>query len=284
MNIPIHHDKISAQDNRLKNIDQIDLLSFPENRHKKVIIKESYNGFRFDYLWSPKNIESKLVFVLFSGDILRKKNKPPVFQRWSWSSFFPGHCLYVSDPTLFLDNSLTLAWYLGTDQYDPLPKIVETVKYISNIMSVDEKNIIFYGSSGGGFTALRTISFMKNQKIVAINPQISLPNYDNKSYQKYLNICRKGIDRKESEISAPEKVNIISLVKSIDKQKIIYVQNILDQHHYDEHYKPFCDAMYVDYTESQNDRFSKILFSDPGGHGKAESQEAFDKAIHIVSA
>lgn len=61
-------------------------------------------GLTYDLLWSPKP-GAKRLFVLFSGDAMRSKNNPPVFQRWSWAPQFPGHCLYVSDPTLLMAPS-----------------------------------------------------------------------------------------------------------------------------------------------------------------------------------
>lgn len=74
---------------------------------------------RIDYLWQP-NLEHDRLFVLFSGNAMRSKNDPPVFQRWSWSKHFPGSCLYVSDPSLYLSKDIGLAWYSGADTFDPL--------------------------------------------------------------------------------------------------------------------------------------------------------------------
>jgi hypothetical protein len=111
-------------------------------------------GFQFDYLYQP-SIHKRL-FVFFSGSAQRSKINPPVFQRWSWAHLFPGHCLYVSDPSLFLNDKLGLAWYSGTSGFDPMPIIAQEVKNLALSLDINESSIFSYGSSGGGFAALRS--------------------------------------------------------------------------------------------------------------------------------
>ncbi|WP_218240971.1 hypothetical protein, partial [Pseudomonas sp. 2822-17] len=50
-----------------------------------------YEGFEYDFLYKPS--QEKRLFVLLSGSANRSKFTPPVFQRWSWAEYFPGHCL-----------------------------------------------------------------------------------------------------------------------------------------------------------------------------------------------
>jgi len=58
------------------------------------------------------------LFVFFSGYVDRTRLSLPVFHRWSWSGQFPGHTLYISDPTLLLSSRLGLGWYIGSGKND----------------------------------------------------------------------------------------------------------------------------------------------------------------------
>lgn len=283
LQVPQHHDKVT-----IKNISDVtakfnDSNDFYENLDSCSLIREVVSGVQYDFLWAPKENADK-IFVFFSGDILRKKNSPPVFQRWSWAKFFPGSCLYVSDPTLVKYSQLTLAWYLGDAQFDPMEYICSFISELASKLGVLNKDIVLYGSSGGGFAALRSVCFMNDQKIVAINPQIDLSQYDNKSFDKYLATCFDGVNRDNAFSALKGKSDIRSIVPSIGRSKIVYVQNDYDLHHYNIHFKLFCDSLGEDYNvETLDDKFCKIIFSHPDGHGKAETQEAFDKILGCIT-
>ncbi|WP_211205695.1 hypothetical protein [Limimaricola hongkongensis] len=247
-------------------------------------------GMRYDYLLSPKPGSDRL-FVFFSGDAPRQKFTPPVFQRWTWSEFFPGSCLYISDPTLQVDDSLGLAWYAGTEEFDPLSVISDTISGFSRSLGVKLGSVYTYGSSGGGFAALRILTFMPEASAVCINPQTDVTAYNNGSVGKFLSTCFGGRSRKQIMKDFPERVNLIHHSGSMLGRRIMYIQNEMDRHHYDKHYVPFCLAMGVIplhpcglngsriASSINKDGFSSIIFSDRAGHSKAESREAFECAM-----
>jgi hypothetical protein len=252
----------------------------PKNR-AELYYKE-IEGFKFDLLWHPNKKHNRL-FVLFSGDAMRSKNNPPVFQRWSWANFFPGNCLYISDPALYLDDRLGLAWYAGTDRFDPMLEIVKIVRSIADHLEISNEEIYSYGSSGGGFAALRMAAMMEGAGAIAVNPQTVVTNYAMKNTDRYLRLCFNGRDRDAAIRDFPERLSLIHYINILKHRKIIYIQNELDEHHYEYHYKPFCEAMNESYDiNSTTGNFRRLIFSHADGHKKAETQDVFSSSMQIV--
>jgi hypothetical protein len=246
------------------------------------LYKKRVGEFLFDYLFQPCEYAKRL-FVLFSGDAKRSKNHPPVFQRWSWASHFPGHCLYVADPSVYLDNTLGLAWYAGTDRFDPMPTIIEDVLSLASRLDISHDRIFPYGSSGGGFAALRMATMLNSVVPVAVNPQITITDYNRKGVERYLRICFENRTRSQALKEFPDRLSILTHVPKIRKRRIIYIQNILDDHHYSDHYSSFCKRMGAPRDENLEDgEFRRLLFSHEDGHRKAETPEVFNKAMDII--
>jgi hypothetical protein len=281
MSVPNQSGKISGEKlSQIKHIDWDGSLSALGD--EPVALSEKFSNFRFDYLWRPSLENKSRLFVLFSGDAQRDRNNPPVFQRWTWTPYFPGHCLFVSDPSLFLDKSLGLAWYCGTSHFDPMPRIIDTVRRIASNLGVDNKNIFAYGSSGGGFASLRMAALFPDICAVVVNPQINITQYEFK-VERYLRSCFDGRNREEAIKDFP-RLNILEYGDVLRERRIIYCQNILDVHHYEFHFKPFCLAMHSDPTENISEGpFRKILFAHEGGHPKAETPAVFDTAMNIIN-
>ena len=247
---------------RFKYQEKEDLSSF----HSLYSFEDE--GHNFDFIWCPKEKSNKL-FVFFSGDALREKLNPPVFQRWKWADKFPGHCIFFSDPSLYLDDKLGLAWYSGTDNFDPLASISSFLLNLVNKKSINVDNIVSYGSSGGGFAALRLASFIEGINVVAINPQTNIVAYDNWAVERYLRVCYGGIDRAKAINDFSDKFNLLSNFNKerISRSNILYVQNRLDSHHMLEHYYPFSKEKF--FLESS--KYKELIFCDNKGHGVAES-------------
>lgn len=281
MNIPSQSGKTT-----LDSLVGIPRSPLPEQgevtRNRVGLYYKVIDGFKFDLLWQPHKKTNRL-FVLFSGDAMRSKNNPPVFQRWSWAKFFPGNCLYISDPSLYLDDRLGLAWYAGTDTFDPMPEVIKIVRSIANHLDIPNEEIYSYGSSGGGFAALRMAAMMEGVGAIAVNPQTVVTNYAMKNTDRYLRLCFNGRDRIAAVSDFPERLSLFHQINMLQHRKIIYIQNELDEHHYEYHYIPFCDAMNEPHNSNSTvGNFRRLIFSHVDGHKKAETQDVFSKAMQIV--
>ena len=272
--------KISIE--KLGHLDQLtfDGASVAE---KNTLYKLDVDGFRFDFLWRPKTHQPRL-FVMFSGDARRDKYTPPVFQRWSWAKRFPGSCLFFSDPSLQLSDKLGLAWYSGTTDFDPLIPIRGIVERVAELIGVAPDGIFSYGSSGGGFAALRLCSMMSQAGCVTINPQIVIPRYIERHVRLYLDTCFGGISPEEALARFPDRFDLSHNPGRFRDKRIIFMQNTLDTHHFDEHYGAFCRSIgtSLEASAAAEPGLTKVLFERPGGHAKGEGEAEFDLAMTIV--
>lgn len=239
-------------------------------------------GFRFDCLFHPRPGADRL-FVLFSGDAPRKRYDPPVFQRWTWAPYFPGSCLYVSDPSLHVSRRLGLAWYAGTEAFDPIPVIADRADGLAAGLGIAPGRIYSYGSSGGGYAALRLAAERPGMAAIAVNPQTCITRYDHYKADRYLRMCFAGRDRETALAEFPRRLSLLENVDALSRSRILLMQNRLDRHHYFNHYKPLCAAMGTDYNhDPKADPVHRIIFSHEDGHKAAETQDVFDAAMDLV--
>ncbi|MCR6500928.1 hypothetical protein MUO32_17965 [Shinella sp. CPCC 101442] len=270
----------------LADLSGIKISPFDKNRISvtdPAIYTLTQGRYKIDFLWRPAPGKQRL-FVFFSGDAQRSKRQPPVFQRWTWAEQMQGHCLFISDPSLYLSNDLGLAWYAGTEDFDPVLPIIEVVSAIAKTVGVEHRNIVSYGSSGGGFASLRFGSMMPEIAMVAINPQITIVNYHKSSVKKYLMTCWGTGDREAAQEKFAPRLDLLESVDALKGRRVIYAQNVVDIHHFIEHYRPFCLKMGVDpYILGDNDNFSRILFDDESGHKGAETPDVFSEILEKVN-
>lgn len=286
INVPKQSGKTGVSELSDINVVEFNKVNFPIK--EKVLGNFQHGEFRYDFFWSPKENADR-IFVLFSGNALRDKNDPPVFQRWSWADYFPGHCLYISDPTIRLDEKLGLAWYSGNESYDPYPKLLELIYDVANLSGVSLDRVTTYGSSGGGFAAMRLGIMEPKFSVITINPQVDITKYPLKiGLGKYLRICWGGISPEEAMDKYKLRMSNVEFAKengySFLENKIVYIQNLSDLHHFDIHLDLFCSYAGIAKNEYVSDNLNIITFEHEGGHGKAETPECFTKAIKIIES
>ncbi|MGM0929174.1 MAG: hypothetical protein ACQEXN_05640 [Actinomycetota bacterium] len=236
---------------------------------------EHFEGEQFDFIFAPKPETGRLI-VFFSGDARRSTFEPPVFQRWSWASKFPASCLYFSDPALYHHNNLGLAWYAGNSQGDYLAHIAEVVTSVADTMGVGEDQVFSYGSSGGGFAALRFARYYRGLRVIAINPQTDLWKYPVKWTNRMSRVCYGADDL--GGVAQDQQYKFTALVPEVTagSRSIFLAQNVQDTDHYENHFIPF-----KKYVESLGDveKLTYHEFFDESGHAGAENQETFDEIL-----
>lgn len=251
------------------------------NEDDRVLFTREYDGLRYDFAFAKKP-KAKRLFVLFSGAASRDKVNPPVFQRWKWADRFPGHVLYVSDPALYEHERLGLAWYVGVGSKDPLPFIAQTVHELAAYLKIKPKRTVMYGSSGGGFAALRMQDFLDGVTSVAINPQVTLRKYNKGLVNHYLTLCHDTqFDRFDFEGNA-NRFDLLANPKTT-KNRLILVQNVLDKGHYENHFSAYCRMLGIRTdAATKKGRVKTILFSHKRGHLQAETSDVFTEIMNAV--
>jgi hypothetical protein len=175
----------------------------------------NYKGLNFLSKLSSKN---KNLVINFHG---AATNQTVVFRGYNYT-IDNTDIICISDYLLTkYKENYTVNWTLSTKKHSNLDLLYkELFKYIINRKKY--KNVIFTGSSAGGFPSLKFGSFFKAIVIIS-NSQLYIENYVNnyglKSIQNYID--------KGDEIIYENKMIEKIILQSLPKQ-IIYYQNTND--------------------------------------------------------
>ncbi|WEG13302.1 alpha/beta hydrolase [Pullulanibacillus sp. KACC 23026] len=263
----------------LSNLNQVDLGSSKvPDKLKEAWYSFNADGFKYDYVYMPS--KGKRLFVLLSGFADRKKLEPPVFQRWTWSSIFPGHCLYIADPILSSYDNLGIGWYIGNKAEKVILTVAELIKESAQKLGIPLENVVLYASSGGGFASLQLSALIPELTAIVINPQIDVTKYDNRNVEKLLNTCFDGMTREEAISVYESRFSVLPLIDKIKGNQIFYVQNKLDSHHYEVHFGAFAEKIGLNEANGyKKDAIEVFFFEDPKGHAVAEPAELVNELM-----
>ncbi|GAB3847399.1 alpha/beta hydrolase family protein [Nesterenkonia populi] len=252
--------------------------------HADMMRKGRYSALvgedQHDFLFLPKKGSQKL-FVFFSGYADRKQVQPPVFQRWTWAEEFPGHCVYFSDPALTASNVTSTGYYAGSAEGDALDAIAEFVRELAAELGVDERNIVTYGSSAGGFASLRMAQYLQGATHVAINPQTDLGVHREDKVNRV--IKRRYGYTGLGELPQELRSRFTSLTPDVfeNARRLMIAQNTVDTFHFENHYRPF-----LEYAEKQGaaSKVQSLEFTYNAGHRGGENKDAFAAIQAFISS
>lgn len=263
--ISILREKEEINSIKLNNCHEVDY-------DKDVVV----NGIDIPILLKRKNDSDKL-FIFFNGavTIATQKKYYPYFSRVSWSDKFNGHCLYIYDKSLDMAEDYTLGWYRG-GEISLHDIYLELIKKFSEKLNVKYENIYFYGSSGGGFAALKFSESFPLSTAIAINPQIKCLNYGLKAaVDKFKSVYHNHNNSSSVEVN-PDKFYK-------NGSKMILVQNIQDVPHYENHFKPFWSHFAKTSQPVDYDNWNQaILYDHESGHG-GEPKEVLDEILKLIN-
>lgn len=211
------------------------------------------------------------LFVVMPSAVERASVTLPVFSRWSWATkgIFPGHVLFISDPTLALREDLGLAWCLGTAAHCATDEIAGFVSKFAAANGIPNQDIVFYGSSAGGFAALAAAAKVPGSTAVAINAQTDAFAYARREQVALASEACFGsaaVERVRAQFA--DRLDMVRRWSSKPGSRVIMVQNELDVHHYEGHFKPFWESLggTVQQGWSANGVHRSWVYSAEGGH------------------
>lgn len=251
------------------------------------VFKASINNQIFNFIYAPSS-EQKIYILCPSA---KHKSTPSIhyFLRWRWAikKIFPGNALVLSDPTWELDSSVRAGWFMGTKDNDATLNFCEIIKIFCKQLQIPFKNLIFWGSSTGGFIALQLCKYFPGSTAVSINGQTDIYKYH--EHHELFTYCFNGMDEKDINEQYRKRLSIIEHSETLRKNNIFLVQNILDKHHYTKHFKPFMHKI-APYFQSEFplgmwkiDTYPVTcwMYSHPDGH-IAETEEMAKMIIDIL--
>lgn len=210
------------------------------------------------YLYK-KRPASESLFVFFNG-AGSKDVKIAGFNRYSWFQTMPGDCLYICDPLVLKHKGVGLAWYLGYNDNDLLAQIATLLQRL--VAAHGYRRIYSYGSSGGGFTALKLAEYLRIRAI-GLNSQLDCKNYV--SFKEFLQGTGNQLT---SEFEARTEV------RPGPWSDYLIVQNAMDEHHMRSHLIPFLrkHGMPLKYGLSSKDNINIFIYKSIKGHNALDDQ------------
>lgn len=208
--------------------------SFEEGNHvRRGVHSVWYGGLPIDFELTQST--SDVLLVVFHG-ALEPTAALPIFSGSKVTSSLDVARLSFTDPSLYLSPDLALAWHAG-NQYQPDLQQVTTRIIKKVAKSTGAKQIILFGSSGGGFASLIQAAAIPRATAVVANAQTNALLYHKEHVDKYLNVAWEG-DR--DRFIAAGGNSAVDQFRSLDAiPRVFYMQNSTDTFHIEEHLTPF---------------------------------------------
>lgn len=171
-------------------LEEINVKKFPID--EVFELKVTYNNVLFEFLIELKSSSDKILFLGSGLFVENEKNfklfhNKPVYQRFSWE--FEESTIYYNDPTRYVKSSndyhddLRGGFCIGTPDDWYLADIKTIILTITKQLNIENSNLLFYGSSMGGFSSAMLGTMIKDSKVLADIPITDL--YKTK-YSRYL--------------------------------------------------------------------------------------------------
>lgn len=240
--------------------------------------------------WSLPVVElpkagSEWLFVLVSSAVERGQVILPHFHRWAWADLFPGHVLCVADPTLALDEQLSIGWYLGTAAHDLTAELASVVGQYAAARGIVAERVVFWGSSAGGFAALALARALPGATAVTINGQADGMAYNMpEAVQRVCTHCFGGLTPEQVNAQYAGRINLVTAWQPDDPSAIVFVQNTEDHHHFEVHFLPLWRRLTGQEPQpgwNRAGRFQALVYTDPRGHVPETKDMLPDILAHV---
>lgn len=189
---------------------------------------------------------NEYIVVSFSGDVSRGSKKAPFFSFSGIISQLNKPLISFSDPSLSMDQRLSLTWYAGNDFYPDLPDLLANI--CDKLVEHTGKKLLIVGGSGGGFASLNIQSRMKNSDktvVFAWNPQTNILEFSRNPVAKYISYAFAEShvnfvkDTNDEALKEFVSSKIEPILKFNGKNKVFIMMDGYDAPHLRKHLKPY---------------------------------------------
>jgi len=258
------------------NYSELKSVSLTEKNATIYSINKDNYKYEFLIKPKPKSNKNKLI-VMASGAYDAQKGLLPNLQRHSWMDEIDGNVIYFNDPTLYL-KKMNLGWGQGTEDIFFLENISKMIEVFAHKMSVLNENILFYGSSAGGFMSLVLGGYVKKSSVLINNPQTIVPNYYKSPVIQMYEASYEGFSNNEIEKRFKNRLDIRAFYSEINYvPNIYYLQNAACKNDMSQHYLPFNDFMYSNLEKQLDGNFiSHLYWDEEAQHNPLDKQTTLD--------
>lgn len=200
-------------------------------------------GLPIDLLVSPGKSDTTIFF--FHGAIERHF-KLPVLSGLGISGGLDANRIFISDPSLVLDDELFLSWYAGSYCQPGLQQILASV-FKKILESLGSDRAVFFGGSGGGFAALLFATQFQDSLALVFNPQTNIAKYSERAVRDFAEKAFQTPAGQENPLdSIPSQVvlDLRTIYSAPVETRVAYMQNSNDEPHLKHHLFPFSQAIH----------------------------------------
>jgi hypothetical protein len=230
-----------------------------------IIYEILWNDVKFEFLVNWRK-GSRQAVVFGTGAVEKTEHRLPIFSRNTWMQDLPCSGIWYFDPTVYLGEA-KLCWGYGTNKRWYLEDISTITGKILNKLGVKRSDTLFFGSSGGGYTAA-ILASMLHGKTTVINPQWIILNY----YIEHVKRFQETV-LKPGENLLDERIRAVSLFQRESCFPLIHlIQNIQAENDMTTQLIPFLSEI----TAARIDCGGRLIiefYSAEGGHGAMPGKE-----------
>ena len=213
-----------------------------------------------------KSSSSDILLVFLPA--VNNKNIYPYYPRKSWGEELSKvyNVLYISDPYQPLPEYKDSmgSWFISPEGKSTLGMLAEKIEVF--MREISAKNVVFYGSSMGGYAAIILSCLIENSKAISECPQLYMKEHPGSRF-----VCENILD-KNTKINDIEP---LSFFEKNSKYDLNIVCSIFDRH-YEKHVIPFLED--IRNGSYENLKLETYLYSYPNykkGHIALQKSEAF---------
>lgn len=257
-------------------LEEIENYSFPTDSVFGLEVVE--NGVKYDFIINFSSTNKNLI-AFGAGAWPRNKLdsngkliEPPFLDRWSWYGYFNESCIAYADPTFFEDENISLGWYVGGKEWYLLV-ISKIIKMLCKNQNIMHEDMLFFGSSGGGFSSIGLATLIKGSKAIVNNSSFSVKDITDGHYANLINFLKKQFDETNDNKILNQIQHRLSLVDLFEKMEYIpeisYLVNTNSERDMKERCEPFVNNLV--YSSLLENNLNVYYYSDDndnwGGRG-----------------
>ena len=263
------------------NIDYEELSTFEIPLNYKFGLCVTLKDTKYEFLVHFKTNNDKVICLGSGaiGDNSKHDTTRPFFHRHSWT--FDASTIWYNDPTRYLNLESKGSWGVGTTDDYILENIGDIIVKLITRMNFKCENLIFYGSSMGGFTSLQLATMVKDSIALADIPQLEFQNHV--SYERVKPYCFPGLSDEEIWSRFKHRFDVIELMKKED-----YIPNAIiifncSNRDINTQYLDFIKKINVLPTITNKQNHIKIMFNYIDKHAPLGNEESIKLANGVIS-
>lgn len=217
----------------------------------------------FDLLYAPSP-GSKRLAVFFNS-----QQKPGELRLFTWqkvSRAFSANRLFIADPLTSKHENLNLGWYAGGRAFDLQEHLRQVIEFFRE--STDAAEIIFFGSSGGGFPAILYSQLFTNAMAVTLQPTTTVLRHSNtRLVEAWLNLAWDAPLGELKNIASARTLDIPDRFPDGLDNPVLILQNSDDTDFIESQSRPLFRALGGDITSSETSIGNLHLRLEKYGNG-----------------